>query len=89
MFAATLTVGSTLIPLFEQLGIAEELYRVGKLWIYYYTYNERRELIMSADFSLAQGLYVHQNIFYLYSLFHFSATTRAFLISFFSSAHVF
>ncbi|KAG0049016.1 hypothetical protein BGZ89_004367 [Linnemannia elongata] len=53
---SALTVGSTLIPLFEQLGIAEELYRVGKPWTHYYTYSESKELILAADFTLAQGL---------------------------------
>ncbi|KAF9154183.1 hypothetical protein BG015_001640 [Linnemannia schmuckeri] len=53
---SALTIGSTLIPLFEQLGIAEDLYRVGKPWTHYNTYSENRELILAADFSLAQGL---------------------------------
>ncbi|KAF8946758.1 hypothetical protein BGZ47_011502 [Haplosporangium gracile] len=53
---SALTIGSTLIPLFEQLGIAEELYRVGKPWTHYNTYSENGELNLAADFSLAQSL---------------------------------
>ncbi|KAG0373019.1 hypothetical protein BGX24_012274 [Mortierella sp. AD032] len=52
---SALSIGSTMLPVFEQLHISDELCAIGKPWTHYNTFDENRELILSADFTIAQG----------------------------------
>ncbi|KAF9122539.1 hypothetical protein BGW39_009686 [Mortierella sp. 14UC] len=53
---SAITIGSTILPVFEQLHIADELCAIGTPWTHYNTFDESKQLILSADFSAAVGL---------------------------------